>query len=214
MKWFFAFFTTSIGKKQIMAVTGLCLSLFLIVHLAGNFTLFGGAEKFNEYAKFYSDHPKLLVIAEMGLITLFLLHIILAIKLTLENKAARPQAYSLKDASDATLASRTMIYTGSVAFVFLVWHLVAFKYGPHSTHSEGLYGVVADAFNQPVIAGLTVLAMILLGFHLNHGIRSVVQTFGLDHPKYTPLVKAIGLIASIFIGIGFSIIPLYFQLKG
>jgi len=210
MKWLTAFFTTSIGKKQIMAVTGLFLTVFLIVHLSGNFILFVGAEAFNKYASFYSDHPKLLLVAEAGLITLFLLHIIMALKLTMENRAARPQAYEMKNPSDATLASRTMIYTGIITFVFLVWHLIAFKFGPHHTHAEGLYGVVVDAFQVPYIGGLSILAMLLLGFHLNHGIRSVVQTFGLEHAKYTPLVKLIGLLVSLFIGIGFAIIPLYF----
>jgi len=213
MKWFFAFFTTSIGKKQLMAVTGLSLSIFLIVHLAGNFTLYGGAEKFNHYAQFYADHKNLLYVAELGLITLFLVHIIMAIKLTLENSAARPQGYMVKakDASDASLASRTMIYTGLMTLTFLIWHLVAFKFGAHETNPEGLYGVVSEAFMNPYIAWFSVIAMLLLGFHLNHGIQSVVQTFGFDHPKYSPLVKSIGLVISIFVGIGFSIIPLYFQ---
>ncbi|PIE02457.1 MAG: hypothetical protein CSA81_07270 [Acidobacteria bacterium] len=214
MKWFLAFFKTSIGKKQLMAITGLFLSIFIIVHLVGNFTLFMGAETFNEYAKFYADHPKLLLVAEAGLVTIFLVHILLAFNLTLENKAARPQSYAKKDASDATLASRTMIYSGAIVLVFLVWHLIVFKFGPHHTHPRGLYGVVSEAFQIPWIGSVSVIAMLLLGFHLNHGIQSVIQTFGVEQPKLTPLVNLVGLVLSLFIGIGFAIIPLFFLFKG
>ena len=208
MKWLFALFSSSIGKKQLMALTGLCLIFFLIVHLVGNFTLFMGEEPFNEYAKFYSDHPKLLLVAEAGLVTLFLVHIFLAIRVTLQNRSARPQAYVAKDASDATLASRTMIFTGFVILSFLIWHLIMFKF----SEPENLYEAVSSVFRLPLVAGASAIAMFLLGFHLNHAIKSLLQTFGFDHPNYTPLTKCLGFIISLFIGIGFALIPLYFIL--
>jgi succinate dehydrogenase / fumarate reductase cytochrome b subunit len=216
MSWLSAFLNTSIGKKQLMAVTGLSLSGFLVVHLLGNFTLFAGKDAFNEYAHFYASHPKLLMVAEMGLIVLFLLHMGLALKLTLENKAARPVGYVMKRPSEATLASRTMIYSGLLILVFLILHIRGFKFGGAVTDPahdwKDFYTLVVTSFQKPLVAMIYLISMVILGLHLNHGIQSAVQTFGLEHPKYTMLVKRASTVFALLIAVGFSIIPLYFWL--
>lgn len=213
MKWLTLFFTTSLGRKQLMALTGLGLSGFLITHLFGNLLLYAGGgshfgEKFNKYAEFLESQTWLIP-AEIGLLAMFLLHVGLAIKLSFESRAARPVGYAQKNASDANLASRTMLYSGLLIFIFLVVHLIEFKYGERHPQ-DGLAGLVRDSFTNPIHSILYILAMVLVSFHLVHGLRSAFQTFGWNHPKYTPLVKKICLIFAIGLGIGFASIPVWF----
>lgn len=215
MKWLTMFFTTSIGRKQLMAITGLGLSGFLIVHLSGNLLLFVDSAsafgvKFNEYAAFLHKQPWLIP-SEIGLLVMFLLHVGLAIKLSAESRAARPGGYSKKHASDATIASRTMLFSGLLVFVFLVFHLIHFKYGEKPA-DDGLAGLVRDSFYDPVQALAYVACMVVLCFHLMHGISSAFQTFGWNHPKYTPLVKKACLTLAVLISAGFASIPLWFLL--
>lgn len=215
MKWLTMFFTTSIGRKQLMAITGLGLSGFLVVHLTGNLLLFVEAEsafgvKFNEYAAFLHKQPWLIP-SEIGLLVMFFVHVGLAIKLTRESGAARPGGYSKKSASDATLASRSMIYTGVLVFVFLIFHLIAFKFG--EKHPEdGLAGLVRDSFQNPAYSLAYVACMVVLGLHLVHGLSSAFQTFGWNHPKYTPLVKKACMLFAILLCAAFASIPLWFLL--
>lgn len=213
MKWLTMFFTTSIGRKQLMALTGVAMSGFLIAHLSGNLLLYVGGEsefgqQFNKYAEFL-ESQWWLIPAELGLIAIFLLHVGLAIKLSLESKAARANSYAQKNASDATMASRTMLYSGLILFLFIVIHLVDFKYGTrHPT--DGLAGLVRDKLANPVYAIGYTLAMVILNFHLMHGVRSAFQTFGLNHPKYNDLVRKVCLGTAILLSAGFASIPMWF----
>ena len=211
MKFFKRLLSTSIGRKQVMAVTGLLLSLFLVGHLAGNLLLYVGADAFNKYAETMMANP-LLIPIEIGLIAVFLLHVIVAFLLTAENKRARPVAYAVKHPSDASLASRTMIYSGVLVFAFLVLHLVNFKFGDYESHPQFMYGLVVDFLSQPVNGLIYIVCMIILGMHLKHAIQSVFQSFGWNHPAYTPGIKRFCSALGILIAVGFGSIPIWFML--
>lgn len=213
MGWFVRTFYSTIGKKLIMSLTGLFLCSFLLVHLTGNFQLFknDGGEAFNHYSEFMSTNI-LIRILEIGLVVGFLLHIIDAIRLYILNKQARPIGYAKNQASaNSTLTSRTMIYSGSLVLVFLVIHLRSFAIEHRVIGTDlTMYQSVVESFQQPVYAWFYVFAMVLLGLHLNHGFQSAFQTLGLNHKKYTPLIKTLGLLFSILVPLGYAIMPLYF----
>lgn len=210
MSWLSNFITTSVGRKQLMAVTGLMLSGFLVTHLSGNMLLFlrDDGESFNAYAAWLTSQFWL-VPAEIGLVAVFLLHMFLAWTLTRMNRKARGLEYQYKEASGATLASRTMILSGVLILVFIVIHLVNFKYADHHG-TGGLYGVVVGKLAQPSYSLYYMACMVILAFHIGHGIQSVFQTFGIFHPKHTPLIKKLCLLLAIVLSVGFASIPLWF----
>lgn len=213
MGWLSESLNSSIGKKIIMAVTGTFLIVFLTVHLLGNLALFAndGGESFNAYAAFLRK-MKFTVIMEIGLGLIFLFHIFNGIRLWIENKKARPINYAIKGVRKNTnIFSRTMVITGSVVFIFLVIHLKGF-FVDHTLLGKGesLFIMVKEAFSNPIISWFYVIAVGILAFHLNHGFQSAFQTFGWNHKKYTPFIKALGAIYSIIIGIGFAAMPIYF----
>ena len=213
MGWFFRTFYSTIGKKLIMSLTGLFLCSFLLVHLTGNFQLFkdDGGEAFNHYSEFMSTNI-LIRILEIGLFLGFALHITEALWLYFLNKKARPVTYAKNQASEnSTLTSRTMIWSGSIVLVFLVVHLKSFFIDHRIIGSElTMYQGVVQTFQEPLYSWFYVLAMVLLGFHLNHGFQSAFQTLGLNHKKYTPLIKTVGLLFSVLIPLGYATMPLYF----
>ncbi|RME03260.1 MAG: succinate dehydrogenase [Planctomycetota bacterium] len=206
-------FQGSVGKKISMSLTGLFLCLFLVVHLSGNLLLLknDGGVAFNQYSEFMSTNP-LIRISEIILAAAFLVHIITAILLSLQNQEARPDRYVLdRSYVHTSFASRTMIYTGSLVFIFLVIHLKTF-FVPHRLfHSEQtMYQTVKLAFENPFYTGFYVVAMVLLTLHLWHGFQSAFQSLGLRHRRYTPLIEKLGMGFSILIPLGFGLIPLYF----
>ena len=212
MGWFSQFISSSIGKKFVMAVTGSLLMLFLIMHLIGNLTLFIGEKAFTDYAGTLESLKPIVRVIEIILALVFIFHIFNGIKLWFENKSARPQAYKINAKSKNTdLFSRTMIQTGSIVFIFLVVHLQTFWYPSNFGGShESLYSIVTGWFSNPIYSIFYVLAMILLGFHLNHGFQSAFQTFGWNNKKYFPVVQLIGRIYSIVLALGFASLPIYF----
>jgi succinate dehydrogenase / fumarate reductase cytochrome b subunit len=200
---------SSILKKVLVAVTGLCMVAFLLGHLAGNLLLYAGAGKFNEYAAFLESKPFLVYPAETGLILFFLLHLYLALKATLENNAARPDAYAVKlTAGDSTLASRTMIWSGAAVALFIVAHVWMFKFGDHDGPGR-MYGMVVRAFANPLIAICYVLAMVVLGFHLSHCIASAFQTLGLLKPHWRRPSRWAGMALGWALAAGFALFPLW-----
>src|SRR5262245_10474866 len=157
MTWLFSTFKRSIGKKQLMALTGLGLYLFLIVHLAGNLLVFAGPESFNGYARRLEENP-LLIPAEVALLALFVAHVLLALAVTIENRLARPDRYVMKRREGGkTLGSSTMVLTGCLIFVFLVLHLIHFKFA--SREGTTLYHLVVNTFHQPGYVAWYVFAM-------------------------------------------------------
>lgn len=199
-------FSGSVGKKLGMALTGLALYVFLAGHLAGNLLLFkkdGGAQ-YNAYSEFLLHHP-LLVPVEIGLVAVLVLHVWLAISVSLGNRRARPLGYQVERASGGrNWASRTMIYSGLFTFLFLVIHLINFKYGDRGGGT--LYDLVIRSFKTPLYAGGYVLAMILLGFHLWHSFQSAFQTLGI---QLSPRLRSASVLVCLVLAGGFGVIPLW-----
>ena len=215
------YFKSSVGKKTIMGLTGLGLCAFTLTHLLGNFLILVGADAFNMYAHKLITNP-FIYVAEVGLALLFVSHIAMAMKLTFENKRARPEKYHLKvrTGRGATLASSTMPITGLILLVFTITHLINFKFGTYyTTIIEGeevrdLYKTVVEYFRNPTWVIWYCAAMIALGVHVSHGFQSSFQSLGFNHPKYTPPIKKAGYAYAAFVTIGFSALAIYSHLQG
>lgn len=222
MDSFSAYVQSSIGKKQIVASTGLLLILFVIGHLAGNLLIYLGPEVFNAYAEKLRHLRPGLYLVESALLAVFVVHLWLTALLVLENRAARPVGYTVhKAVGERSWATRLMPYTGTVILAFVVWHLLDFTFidhhGPRSILADGksyeLYGVVYNSFSEPFHGLLYIVAMMAVGFHLSHGIQSFIQTFGFNHPRYTVLVRRLSNGLGLFIALAFSSIPVYILLQ-
>lgn len=217
MGWFGQFINSSIGKKFTMAITGSFLVIFLVVHLIGNLTLYFGADAFNSYVLTLDVVKPIIRVIELVLLTAFILHIFNGVRLWLENKRARSVNYKVSGSSEnSTLFSRTMFVTGSIVFIFLVLHLGTFfwRFNVHDpaglADQELYFNIVTGFFQMWWYAILYIIAVILLGFHLNHGFQSAFQTFGWNHKKYTPLIKKLGTLYAIIMAVGFASMPIYF----
>jgi len=204
-------FSTSVGKKMMMAVTGLCFCGFLAGHLLGNLTIYGSGELFNSYAEHVQALGVILRVIEAGLICLALVHIGTGLLLYFQNLMARPVRYQVdKRAGGRTLGSATMPYTGFLLLCFVLFHLLQFTFVDKTGTS--IYEIVSTAFQSPFYIALYVAAVVIAGVHVSHGFWSAFQSFGLNHPKYTPLIKGAGLILAIVVAIGFGSLPLYMSL--
>jgi len=225
MSWITNTLTSSIGRKVSMSLTGLFLVSFLLVHLSGNFLLFKGDEgaAFNIYSNFMSTAPIIRVL-EIGLLAGFLIHIVTSLVLTRKNSAARPIGYAVSNHNKkVSWFSKNMGISGSIVLVFLIIHLLNFYFPYHyeqmkyvsieGEEYKDMFFLVATVFKQEWwYSVLYLLALVLLGFHLQHGFASAFQTLGLEHKKYTPIISGLGNILSIIIPLGFSTMPLYFWL--
>ncbi len=212
MGWVWKSLNSSIGKKLVMAITGVALMLFLIVHLAGNMSLYGGKDAFNNYVALLEEIKPFIRVIEVILAAIFIFHIFNGTRLWIENKQARPQGYSVNGSrKNTTVFSRTAFITGSIVFIFLVIHLQSIWYKFNYSGSElDLYTITTEWLQVWWYAALYFIAVILLGFHLNHGFQSAFQTFGWNHKKYFPLIEKIGTIYAVIMTIGFASIPIYF----
>ncbi len=216
------FFCSSIGRKQLIALTGLMLCGFLVSHLIGNFLLLVGSDAFNLYAHKLISMGPILYVAEAILTGIFLLHLGLAVKLTMENKAARGQKYYVKTRTGRgeTLLSATMPYTGLVLLAFIISHLIHFKYGAYYTTEVGgvvmrdLYRTVIEYFKSPLNTTWYVVAMFAAAMHTAHGFSSAFQSFGLNHPVWMPKIKTLGLAYAVLVAGGFSLISIFLHMKG
>jgi succinate dehydrogenase / fumarate reductase cytochrome b subunit len=219
---------STIGKKILMALTGLALVGFVCVHLVGNLTLYIGPHAFNLYAHKLMSMGPLVYAAEAILVGLFLIHMISAIAVTLGNWKARPDKYSVSGeqghTSRMTVSSKTMIWTGIILIIFTVIHLINFKYGPgleqgytfdlDGENVRDLYRLVVESFGREIYVIPYVLCMVLLFSHLRHGFWSAFQSLGANHPRYMPLISALGILIAIVVGIGFLVIPVWIYLGG
>ncbi|MCX8144355.1 MAG: succinate dehydrogenase cytochrome b subunit [Bacteroidia bacterium] len=212
-------FSYSIGKKLIMGLTGMFLILFLIVHCGINSLIFlnDGGETFNRAAEFMS-HNWLMRTLEVGLFLGFILHIIQSLILTLENKKARKIGYAVSNANaNSKWYSRSMGLLGTLILIFLILHLrhfwVVSRFTDHiSSGEETLYDEMKEVFANPIVVIIYVLAQISLAYHLMHGFQSAFQTLGLNHKKYTPIIKKIGTIYAIIIPLLFALMPIVMYL--
>lgn len=222
MKKILHHYQTSIGRKQIVAVTGLVLIFFLVGHLAGNLFLFAGPEAFNNYAKKLASLRPGLYVVEILLAVIFLIHIFVTYLLVLENVRSRPQPYHVRGGkAERSFAAQIMPFTGSVIMVFVAYHLWDFTFTAHDGAQSilkdgknyGLYGLVYNAFSDPLHSTIYIIAMACIGFHLSHAIESFCQTFGWNHPKYTPRIRWFSNFFGMLIGWAYSAIPLYVLLR-
>ena len=210
MKWLTTTLGTSIGKKLMMAATGLSFVGFLVAHLAGNLTIYGGADAFNSYADHLHALGPLLGVAEFGLLGLFLIHVFSGLILFWQNFNARPTRYAVnRNPGGKTLASASMPYTGFLILLFIIFHLTNFSRFFVDQTGTTIFQIVSTAFQNPVYVGLYVLAMIVVALHVSHGFWSLFQTFGLNHPKYMSGINAAGLVLSLLLGLGFGFLPIY-----
>lgn len=204
------FLDSSIGRKMTVALAGLLLCGFLITHLAGNLFMFVGADSFNHYAETLERNP-LLPLAEAGLVLLFLVHVVQSLRARAANAAARPIGYAVKaDKGARTAGSRTMTATGLLVLAFVLVHVATFKFGAGGRKGPDLFTHVVAWFANPFYAGFYVLAVGGVALHLSHGVQSAFQTFGINHPRYSPLIKKAGLAFAGLMFLGFASMPLYF----
>ena len=227
MKWLVTFFGSGIGKKLLMSLTGLFLILFLVVHLIGNLQLLNddGGMSFNVYARFMTTNPLIKTIG-YGNYFFIILHAFVGLSLAIYNKGAKGQKYAVSNSNKTSWASKNMALLGTLILAFIFIHMGDFwlkmkmgqlpliSYPGIDGEMKDLYFRVSEAFKNPLLVGSYVIGMVILSFHLLHGFQSAFQTLGINHRKYTPAIKAIGVAYAILIPLGFAIIPLwYFFIK-
>jgi len=209
-----------VTTKLIIGVTGILLFLYLILHIAGNVIVIFGPETFNSYSHALISNP-LVIPVEIGLLAVFLIHLFKAIRMTFENQRARPTKYENKKwaggVSQKSVASSSMILTGVALLIFVPVHVLTFKYGPYYDYGDGvrdLYRLEVENFSSPAAVGLYILAMVLVGLHLWHGVPSSFQSLGLSGPRFTPFIRKVGRISAVVIAGGFIAITLWVFLAG
>jgi succinate dehydrogenase / fumarate reductase, cytochrome b subunit len=215
MNWFITLFTSTLGRKLLMALTGLFLILFLLVHLIGNLQLLNddGGKSFNIYAEFMSTNPLIQIVF------FILLHVTISLLLSLKNRNARgSERYAVTSGKNSGWSSRNMGILGTLVLVFLVIHLKDFWAAMHFSEMpkaiydgveyRDIYGVVALWFAKGWYVGLYVFCMAAVGFHLWHGFTSAFQTLGLNHQKYNPIIVFVGRIFAVVVPALFAWIPL------
>ncbi len=209
-------FSSSVGTKVLMGLTGVALFAYMLLHLAGNALIFAGQDAFNAYSHALISNP-LIVPIEIGLLLIFLVHIYKAVTMWSGNRAARPVGYLKKERAGHTsrksLSSSTMIWSGLIILVFVIIHVKQFKFGSFYQVSGGdirdLARTEIEVFQNPFWVALYVIGPLLVGLHLRHGFSSAFQSLGLDHPVYTRRLVALGVVLAILIGVGLAIIPIW-----
>jgi succinate dehydrogenase / fumarate reductase cytochrome b subunit len=226
MSWVSKTLNSTLGRKLLMALTGIFLILFLVVHLAGNLQLLlpDGGKSFNIYAKTMASNPLIRVVSILNF-GFILVHVIYAILLTRHNKKARPVGYAVSNpAGNSSWSSRSMGILGTLIFIFLLVHLRSFwyelKFGsvPFVTY-DGVeykdgYSIVVASYQNILFVIFYVVSMGVLAFHLVHGFSSAFQTLGINHPKYTPFIKKLGVAFAIIVPALFALIPIVMFLQG
>lgn len=215
--------SSSVGRKYLMALTGLGLVGFMVSHLAANLLLLAPTGTyFNLYAATLASYGKLLWAFEAGLAGLFLLHAVTAIRVTMGNKTARPVGYSTSRSkggpSRSTLSSRYMAVSGIALLVFLVLHVKHMKFGPAMPEGyvatidgeqvRDLYRHAIEQFRTPWVVALYTAVMTFLAFHVRHGFWSAFQSLGLAFPKYSRAIHGLGIVIALAFGLGFISIPI------
>ena len=217
------FLTSSIGRKILMAITGQCMVMFIVIHLIGNSTIFGWLDGgVNAYAHHLHSLPLPIIVAfRLGLLALVCVHIWYGIQLTIENSNGRPQQYAVKWSQKATFASENMIWTGLILFAFIVYHLLHFTFQTISPETAALkhlaplhaymvpdvYGMMIPAFQNAFITLIYVGAMVTLFLHLSHGIQSFFQTMGWSNDRVQPALTKVGVLAALVLFLGYATVP-------
>ena len=216
MNLFSRAYHSSLGKKYVMAITGLLLFLFVIVHMAGNLQVYLGREAMNAYAALLASKPALLWTARVGLLIITMLHIISALQLAAENRAARPKNYA-EGKPIATFASRTILVSGLIIFAFIVYHLMHFTLGvtnpdfadlqdPLGQHD--VYQMVVEGFRNPYVSVFYIVSMGLLCLHLSHGVSSLFQSLGIRRKTTVASFNRFAQVSAFVIFVGNCSIPI------
>jgi succinate dehydrogenase / fumarate reductase cytochrome b subunit len=207
-----SFWQSTNGKKAVMAVTGAILFLFVIGHLLGNLQVFDGPDRLNAYGRFLKNLGELLWIVRIVLLAAVGLHIVATVQLALRNQKARPVGYKVKKSVNSNYADRTMYWSGPIVLAFVIFHLLQFTAGyihPESQFIEGdVYHNVVAGFQVWWVSAWYIFSMILLGFHLRHGLWSMFQSVGINHPRHTPALQQAALWIAILITAGYISIPI------
>ena len=221
--------TSTLGKKILMGLTGVALFTFVAGHLAENLLLLAGPDIYNNWAHTLTSLGVLLYGVEALLVAAFLVHVVIGISVTLSNRKARPVSYAVTGASRGNpshmnVYSRTMIWSGLVLLVFVIIHVKTLKFGPDVTEGyvavvngqevRDLYRLVVEVFSYGPNVVWYVGVMLFLGFHLRHGFWSALQSLGVSHPRYTPLIYLAGGIAALALAIGFVFLPVWIFFSG
>jgi len=214
------YLSSTIGKKQIVGITGLGVSFFTLIHMSGNLLLFAGAEIYNKYSHNLVSNP-MIYIAEAGLLLAFLTHVFFTVQLTMANRAAKGMSPSqgTNKAKGVSFAAKTAILSGLLLLAFLILHLITFKFGDYYEATYGgvvirdIYRVALEKFQSPYYVGWYILCLLLLGLHLSHGISASFQSLGISNVRNGTL-KKIGWAFAILITAGFITQPLYFYFGG
>jgi len=213
--------TSSLGKKYVMALSGCALFLFVVGHMLGNLQIFLGPEVLNRYAHFLQSTPEILWPARLGLLTLVCLHVITAFRLWRENRGARSVSYAVYEPLAATYAGRTMVVSGAIVAVFIVYHLLHFTVQTPAVNLTGqdfasfrtseqhrdVYRMVVVGFRHPGVSAFYILGMALLCLHLRHGVQALFQSLGLRNEVWRGAVNTLAWTAAILIFLGNCSIP-------
>jgi succinate dehydrogenase / fumarate reductase, cytochrome b subunit len=204
-----ALWQSSVGKKAVMAVTGLVLAAYLVTHVLANLLVFGGPDRINRYAALLHGTGGALWGARLVLLAAAILHILAAVQLTLRSRAARPQPYAGgREPQASTLAGRTIRWGGTLILIFLVYHILHFTTG--AAHPDFVelnpYHNVTTGFRNPWVAGFYLVAMMAVGLHLYHGLWAGARSLGVSEPSPRPLRRRVALLLAGFIWLGFTVI--------
>lgn len=207
---------TTIGRKQVVALTGLGLAGFVMGHMAGNLLMFVSPQAYNEYGHGITTSP-LYIPIEAGLLAAFLFHAFIAIRLKIRNAKARLNRYAVSASGEKAVdtVSSTMAIQGLIIAVFVILHLKTFKYGPVYMVDYGkgeirdLFRIIVEVFQQPGYVVWYIAALVVLGLHLSHGIRSVFSTWGVYHPRYLMPLRALSWAYALIVAGGFIAQPIY-----
>jgi succinate dehydrogenase / fumarate reductase, cytochrome b subunit len=204
---------SSIGSKSIVGITGLMLVGFLLAHLSGNLLIFAGPQAINGYAESLRTYPAVLWGLRLGLIAIFLVHVSFAIVVNQRNRRARPDPYKFERTVQASWASRHMVLSGAMVFIYVIYHLAHYTFrvtneelsllGPYD-----VYQMLVMEFRNPLVTGTYLMAMVFMGLHLYHALVSVLQTFGGFHPKYICKIRILARLAGVFIPLIYSSVPI------
>jgi len=203
------FYSSTIGKKAVMAVSGVILFAFVVGHLIGNLQIYEGPEKLNHYAVLLRSMPALLWAVRVVLLVMVVLHVWSSVQLGLRNIEARPTGYVKKKSAGSSYASRTMYWSGPIILAFVIYHLLDFTWGTvNPRFVEGdVYGNVVASFQVIPISAFYIVAMLLLCLHLYHGLWSMFQSLGFNHPRHTPILRRAAAVVAILIAAGNISIP-------
>lgn len=213
---------STIGRKQLVGVTGIGLSLFVLSHMIGNMLILVGPKAYNEYSHALISNP-LIYLAEGGLVAMFIGHLILALLLSWQNFTARDFKYAMRPSGEkrTSLIQRSLWAQGLLIFAFLVLHLLTFKYGQHYTADYGkgeirdLHRLVLEVFEKPEYMVGYVFCLLVLGLHLSHGVGSSLQTFGVYQPRFQKHFRCLSIAYAVIVTLGFLSQPIYvFFLRG